>query len=69
MIKWLINFGGPIWRSLRKADIDRQAVFALLTDHGVSDEEAVDADGWCDIACVGETYNGSSFTISIIEED
>lgn len=31
--------------------------------------EAANAESWCELACVGETYEGSCFTIEIIEDE
>ena len=36
----------------------------LTDDHG----KAANAEGWAELACIGEIYEGSCFTVEIIED-
>lgn len=64
MVKAKINFDG--WS--RIADIGTQDVYDVLTNQGVDDFDAIDADSWCEIATVGEIYERETFSIEIIDE-
>lgn len=35
---------------------------------GDNHEDSEDASSWCELACVGETYEHDKFTIEIIED-
>lgn len=40
----------------------------LIDNFGVSEEEAIEAEGWSELACIGEVYQGEGFTVTVEEE-
>jgi len=45
------------------------AVFDTLTDkYDIPTEDAIDAESWCELAYVGEVYQGEDFRITVEEE-
>lgn len=45
-------------------------VAELLEEHGLADtQEAIEASSWCELAEVGEVFDGEKFTIEVIEND
>ncbi len=40
----------------------------LLDDFNVPEEDAIEAEDWSELACVGEVYKGDGFTITVYEE-
>lgn len=41
---------------------------ALVDDFEVSEEDAIEAESWAELAYVGEVYQGENFTITVEEE-
>lgn len=45
-------------------------VAELLEEHGLADtQEAIEASSWCELAVIGDIYDGDRFTIEVIEEE
>ena len=45
-------------------------VAETLEEYGLADtQEAIEASSWCELACVGDEYEGEKFTIEVIEDD
>lgn len=45
-------------------------VAELLEEYSLADtQEAIEASSWCELATIGEIYDGEQFTIEIVEED
>lgn len=45
-------------------------VAELLEEHGLADTlEAINASSWCELAEIGEVFDGEKFTIEVIEEE
>lgn len=40
----------------------------LVDNFGVSEEDAIEAESWSELACIGEVYQGEGFTITVEEE-
>lgn len=58
-----------------KKEITVQRVYpdiveTLVDDFGVSMEDAMNAEGWCDCnGCIWDVYEGDGFTITVDEYD
>lgn len=45
-------------------------VAELLEEHGLADtQEAIEASSWCELAEIGEVYDGDKFTIEVVEDE
>lgn len=45
-------------------------VAELLEEYELADtQEAIEASSWCELAEIGEVYDGDKFTIEVIESD
>ncbi len=45
-------------------------VAELLEEHGLANtQEAIEASSWCELAEIGEVYDGDKFTIEVVEDD
>lgn len=45
-------------------------VAELLEEYNLAEpQEAIEASSWCELASVGEVYDGEKFTIEVIEDD
>jgi len=40
----------------------------LISVFNVDELEAIEADSWSELACIGETYYGEGFTITVCKE-
>lgn len=45
------------------------AVFDYLIQSDITAEEALNAEGWCELATIGEYYDGDDFGIQIDTEE
>ena len=45
-----------------------EKVYDLVMEITGDHNEAANASGWCDVATIGEVYNGDGFTVEIIED-
>jgi hypothetical protein len=48
-----------------KRHIARNIAECLTDNHHVPVEEAINAGSWCELACVGEVYEGKTFRIEV----
>ncbi len=40
---------------------------AMIYEFSKTAEEAIEAESWCEIACIGEVYDGEDITITVEE--
>lgn len=63
-----ISFGGYIEEIIEcKSREVNSKVFETLKERGIDTEKAIDCASWCELACVGEVYEGDSFEASILD--
>ncbi len=54
---------------LEKRCYTAERVYDTLIDYfDTTEEEAIDAESWSELACIGESYYGENFKITIDEE-
>lgn len=54
---------------LEKQCYKPETVYDILIDYfDTSEEEAIEAESWAELACVGETYYGDNFIIIVDEK-
>jgi len=68
VVKIQISFGGYTEEIIEcKVREVNSKVFEALKERRVDTEKAIDCASWCELACVGETYDGGSFEITILD--
>lgn len=43
------------------------SLYELLTKYGIDNETAINVESWCEIATVGEVYDGDGFSVEILD--
>lgn len=64
MIIYVVYFGSEV-----KILYEPSAVFDYLIQSDIPVEEALNAEGWCELAAIGEYYDGDDFSIEIETEE
>ncbi len=44
-------------------------LYELLTKYGIDDETAINVESWCEVATIGEIYDGDGFSIEILDDN
>lgn len=44
-------------------------LYELLTEYGIDNETAINVESWCEIATIGEIYDGDGFSIEILDDN
>lgn len=57
------------WEDIVYDRYELDSVYDVLIDRfHVTEEEAIEASSWCELACVGEVYQGEMFKIRVEEK-
>ncbi len=64
MIVWKIEN----YRKSRKCYKPERVYDELTENFDVSEREAIAAESWSELACIGETFYGDGFTVTVCEE-